>query len=293
MSLDEIPIWIVFVTTCLIVALAIEAGFRFGFSVHSRSEGEKESPVSTIAGSVLGLLAFILAFTFGSVTDRFNTRKELVREEANAINTAYLRSAFLPEPDRTKAADLFREYLDCRLESARVRTFSSLETATTQSLRIHGELWEMAVANARKDMNSDVAALYIEAVNEVINFHALRMAVFLTRIPVGVWSVLYALIALGMFGLGYQTAIGGSKRSKITPVLAFAFAVVIALIASLDRPQHGFITVSHKPLEQVRCMHHIDSRINHNESRNFAVRRVSGEGCKGLAMPIQAPGRTS
>jgi hypothetical protein len=114
--------------------------------------------------------------------------------------------------------------------------------------RIQGRLWDMAVANARKDMNSDVAALYIESLNEVIDIHALRLAVGLqARIPIGIWAVFYGLTILGMMGIGYHTGIAGSKRSMATLILAVSFAMVIAVIASLDRPG-GFIKVTQQPL---------------------------------------------
>lgn len=250
---DHLPVWLLFGITVLIVVASIEGGYRMGVSIHRRKEDEKESSVSTIAASVLGLLAFILAFTFGIVTDRFDARKTLVREEASAIRTAYLRSDFLPQKDRKEACDLFREYVDSRLKAAHTREHILQQEARGESDRIHDRLWAMAVEGARRDMNSDVAALYIEALNTVINLHAQRIAVVQLRIPAGIWGVLYALLILGMLGLGYQTAIAGSRRSWIIPVLALAFSIVVAMIASLDSPYSGFIPVSQQPLEDLRA----------------------------------------
>jgi len=83
----------------------------------------------------------------------------------------------------------------------------------------------------------------------------LRVAVgWQSRIPGGIWLVLYALIILGMIGMGYQTAIAGStRRSWATPVLAVSFSLVMTLIASLDRPQSSFVPVSQQPLENLRA----------------------------------------
>jgi hypothetical protein len=72
------------------------------------------------------------------------------------------------------------------------------------------------------------------------------------RVPGGIWLALYALTVLGMVGMGYQTGIAGSKRSHARPVLALAFALVFALIASLDRPDSGLIKVSQQPLIDAR-----------------------------------------
>ena len=255
MSMDAIPMWVLFAATIIVVVIAIEAGHRLGDAVHRRSEDEKEPPVSAKMAAILGLLAFILVFAFGIVYDRYDNRRELVRNEANAIGTAYLRSDFMSEPDRSKTRKLFREYLDTRIAAAKSRNFDQTQKVLTESNRIQHQLWDMAVVNAFKDMNSDVAALYIDSLNQVIDIHALRVAVGLqARIPAGIWLVLYILVFLGMFGVGYQTAIAGSaRRSWATPILAFAFSLVIVLIVSLDRPQSGFITVSQQPLIDLRA----------------------------------------
>ena len=255
MSMDAIPIWFFFAATIIVVVITIEAGHKLGHAVHRRSEEEKEPPVSAKIAAILGLVAFMLVFTFGIVTNRYDDRKALVRDEANAIGTAYLRSDFMSEPDRGKTKGLFREYLDSRLAAAQSRDLDQMQKALTESNRIQHQLWDMAVVNAFKDMNSDIAALYIDALNKVIDIHALRVAVGMqARIPAGIWLVLYVLVTLGMVGVGYQTAIAGSiKRSWATLILAVSFSLVIALIASLDRPQSGFITVSQQPLVDVRA----------------------------------------
>ena len=255
MSIDAIPIGALFAATIIVVVVAIEAGIRLGHAVLRHSDHEKESPVSAIVGSILGLLAFMLAFTFGIVTDRYDSRRALVREEANAIGTAYLRSDFLAEPDRRESAGLFREYVDLRLAAVQSHDADEVQKALAESSRIQHRLWNIAVVNARKDMKSDIGALYIESLNQVIDIHALRVAVaWQARIPGGIWLVLYLLVVLGMIGVGYQSAIAGStRRSWATPILAFSFSLVIALIASLDHPMSDFIKVSQQPLVDVRA----------------------------------------
>jgi hypothetical protein len=98
-----------------------------------------------------------------------------------------------------------------------------------------------------------VAALYIEALNEVTNVHWLRVAVGVqARIPTPIRLVLLTLVALGMIAVGYQTGITGSRRTWAMLILALSFSLVIALIAELDRPQSGLITVTQRPLEDLR-----------------------------------------
>ena len=57
-------------------------------------------------GSTLGLLAFMLAFTFGMSGTRFDARKQLVLDEASAVLRAYQRAQLLPEPQRSECSRL-------------------------------------------------------------------------------------------------------------------------------------------------------------------------------------------
>lgn len=274
--MDIIPTWAFFVGTVFFVMASIEAGYQFGSAALRRSTDEKESPVSSIAAAVLGLVAFILAFTFGIVSDRYDARRGLVRDEANAIRTAYLRSDFLPEPDRAEAKGLLKEYLEARLTLAQFGNFAQerVDEHSAVVKRAQGCLWNMAVVNARKDMNSDVAALYIESLNDVFAIHALRVAVgFQARVPPGIWGVLFALTILGMAGVGYHTGIAGSKRSMARPILAVAFALVIVLIASLDRPG-GFVKVTQQPLIDLQ---------------SWMSKDVAGAGHSAATSPIPGP----
>jgi hypothetical protein len=254
-AFDAVPPWVLFLGVIVIVVVSIEAGYRLGRYAHKRAEDEKESPVAAIAGSILGLGAFMLAFTFGIVANRYDGKKELVRDEANAIRTTWLRSEFLPESDRAESRKLIRKYLDSRLAFAQSRDFDPerAKGLLAQADEEHARLWEIAVANARKDMNSDVAALYIESLNELFAIHASRVVQGMqARIPIAIWITLLALMSMGMSAVGYQTGIAGSKRSMARPFLAVSFALVMALIADLDLPGGGFIRVPQQPLVDVQ-----------------------------------------
>ena len=253
--MDTLPIGIILLATIIAVLIAIRCGYWLGRAARRHGDGEKLPPVSTIVGAALGLLSFILAFTFGIASGRYDSRKALVRNEANAIGTTWLRADFLPEPDRSRARTLLRAYVDNRLVPVQSRDLGAMKKALAESDRIEDLLWDIAVMNGRRDMNSPVVALYIASMNEVIDLHALRVTLGLqSRIPRGIWIVLYSLILLGMMGVGYMTAMADSTpRSWAPPILAISYSLVIMLILSLDRPLSGFITVSQQPLVNVRA----------------------------------------
>lgn len=153
--MDIILLWVFFGLTIALVMGAIEVGRVFGGRVYRRSKDEKEPTASTFVGTVLGLVAFILAFTFGIVTNRYDDRKALVLEEANAIGTAYLRADFLLDTERSKAKALFREYLDTRIEVVQSFDMARTEKLLMDSAHIQQELWDIAVANSAKDPGGD------------------------------------------------------------------------------------------------------------------------------------------
>jgi hypothetical protein len=245
MSMESIFLIVFFFGTILFVMLSIEVGYRLGQIRQSREE--KEAPVSAIAAAVLGLLAFILAFTFGIASARFEARKELVRDEANKIRSVWLLSDFLPEPDRSEAKGLIREYLEERVAVAQWRELERLQRAIARAERIQTRLWDIAVKDAQN--TPLVAALYVGSLKDMFLVHASRIAVGLeARIPVAIWFALAILTFLGMATVGYQTGIAGSKRTLAMPLLAIAFASVIALIHTLDSPVGGFTIVPQQPL---------------------------------------------
>jgi hypothetical protein len=255
MSMDTIPIGVIFLATMAVVALGIEVGFRVGSVMRRRrSENEKDTQVGIVTNAILTLAGFMLALTFAIAADRMHDRKMLVRDDANAIGTAWLRSDFLPEPDRAESAGLLRRYVDIRLEAVQGKSPDQIQKLLVESQQIHRQVWDMAVKNARKDMNSDVAALYIESLNALIDIHTTRTAIALhAQIPTGIWLILYGLIMVGMMEVGYQTAISGSTRRFLAASsLALSFALVVALIAALDNTQ-GAILAPQGPMIELQA----------------------------------------
>jgi CDP-diglyceride synthetase len=253
LKVDEIPLWLLFIGTTLLVVGAIEVGYLLGKTSRRKSADEKESPVSAIAGTVLALLAFILAFTFGIVSDRYDARRALVREQASAIRTAYSRSDMLPEPGRDASKDLYNEYIATLVKTASSGHLADNAGELSELRTIQGQLWDIAVADVRAGDTTDISANYVESLNDMANVMATRIAVSVqSRMPTGLWAVLYVLIVLGMIAVGYQTAIADSRRTWAMVVMALSFSIVITLIAALDDPERGYIPISQRPLTDLQ-----------------------------------------
>jgi hypothetical protein len=246
MIVDQWPLWLVYLGTVAIAATAIEAGFRLGRSRRNGSNPEKEQPVAAIAASTLGLLGFMLAFTFGLAASRFDDRRLAVLEEANAIGTTYLRAGLLVEPERSECRELLRAYVNARMAAVKPETHRE---AMATSTSIHDALWTQATAAAAADPHSIMTGLFIESLNNVIDLHATRVLFGLrSQIPSSVWVALFSMAALAMGSLGYQEGLAGSRRSLATIALLLTFSAVMLLIADLDRPQEGLLRVGQQSM---------------------------------------------
>ena len=240
--LDLLPIWGVFLATVAVVLLAIDGGFRLGQYQRRRSELEDRPPVAQMVAATLALLAFMLAFTFGLAASRFDVRRGLVIDEANAIGTTYLRAGLFPEPHRSDVRSLLREYVDVRLEAVQP---GKLSQSIGRSEEVHARLWAHAVAVGEKNPGSIVVGLFIASLNEVIDLHAKRLALGVrNRIPGTIWAALYFVAIIGTSVMGYHAGLAGSGRSLALLALVLAFSAVMTLIADLDRPQEGLLRVS-------------------------------------------------
>jgi hypothetical protein len=246
--MKSVPIWLIFVASVVLILLMLEIGYRLGCAPHRRSPKEKETPVGAFAGAMLGLVAFMLGFTFSLTADRYSARKQNVRNEVMAIETAFLRAKFLPEAQRHEARALFVAYVDHIAEPIRADASNTVDLRDTlTSNRWHDRLWAMVDSN----LDSDLGGLYVQSLNKVFELRIERaMLEMAERVKVPIWVTLYLLTCLSVMSVSYQAGIAGSKRSKVGLLLTGCFALVMTLIADLDRVG-GIMRVSHTPFVEL------------------------------------------
>lgn len=247
--LDVVPLWMILPITVVGALLAVEAGYQVAHYRQKHAAEEKESPVGGMVGATLGLLAFMLAFTFGLAGSRFEDRRQVLLSEANAIGTTYLRTAMLPEPMRTDARNLLREYVDLRIEAVQT---GKVDQALARSEELHNRLWSQAIAATEKD-RSPITGLFVQSLNEVIDLHTERVMKGLrSRVPGVIWTVLYVLAFLAMVIMGYHSGLANTRRSLAVIALILGFSSVLYLIIDLDRPGEGTLRVSQQTMIDLR-----------------------------------------
>ncbi len=245
-ALDDLPVVGVFVLFAVVSLAVYEVGFRVGRWWQVRTPGEQEGPTGVLVGSILALLAFLLAITMGMASDRFDTRRGLVLAEANAIGTTYLRAGYLPEPASSEIRNHLREYVPLRIAPSDRAT---LAANIQRSSEVLDELWAVAEEVARSPESNDVTALFIESLNETIDLNTARItAGIYARVPETILWLLIGGSVLTLAMVGYSAGTTGQRSVLSAVVLVLALGAVITLVVDLDRPRDGFIQVSQLPM---------------------------------------------
>jgi hypothetical protein len=208
---------------------------------------EEDAPVNTIVGATLGLLAFILAFTFGMTTSRYDARKHFLLDDVNAIHTAWLRAGMIPEPHQTEVRELLKTYVDLRVKLAK-REISPIE-AIDGSNQIQQEIWAHVKALVDMDhRNGSIVTLFTNSVNTLFEIQTKRItAGLIDRIPPLIWYALFVLVILAMFEVGFL--IGRMEKVNWILILALsmAFSAVILIIVDLDSSK-GSININQQAM---------------------------------------------
>ena len=222
----------------------LESGRRIGLRrVRQESDGAFKG-IGTIEGAVFGLLGLLIAFTFSGAASRFDERRQLVTVEANNISTAWLRIDALPADAQPMMRDLFRQYLDSRLETfRRLPDIAAAKEELAHSVKLQGEIWSHAIVALREPGAERATMLVLPALNQMIDITTTRIMATERHPPMIIFFMLALLAFAGALLAGYATA--GSKTRNWLHSAAFAAVVSITvyIIIDIEYPRLGLIRV--------------------------------------------------
>jgi hypothetical protein len=236
-----------------LLLLVAEVGFRRGRAILTPLEEHAKNPLSTLQGALAGLLSLLLAFSFAMANTRFDERKKLLVEEANAIGTAELRARLLAEPFRTVLSDLFLQYVDTRLRTYDAEPDSpGWREAEAGTERLQQQLWRLAMQSGAKDPNVVPSGLFLTALNEVIDVRDKRDAARANHVPQPTLVLLFVVACFTMGLIGQGCGGGGYRHFSALLVVAAAISLTILVIVDLDRPVSGLIQVRQQNMLDLR-----------------------------------------
>jgi hypothetical protein len=242
-------IWIVL---ALLIGTAVvgEIGCRLGRRWQPRTDAARIGHIRAILGSILGMLALLISFTFAMSVNRYNDRRELVVRDANVLGGLYLQSDFLPDAQRKAFKQLLRQYVDLRAEIVHFHHYGTIQEtgrATAQSDQLHAQMWKL-VKTATSDPSSLQADNLFKGLIDAMSIYRERVFSWESHVPDPViWllllGALIAMAAVGFFG-GLENHRGLPARIAVTLLLCGTIYVVL----DLDKPHQGLMPVSQSPM---------------------------------------------
>ncbi len=241
--------WVLFMIVCTVLITASVLGYRLASSTRINEDRHHHEHITGLREGLFIFLGLLLGFTMAMVLPRFEQRRDLVNEEAGAIETLILRTQILPEPERGKIMGLLREYAVVREGFARNTLLSqaTLNRETQHTKALQEQIWQQVIAVTRDNENA-VMATYMQSANNAFDVADKRLATFEKRVPKTVWLIIFVIEAFQSFVTGYSLNRKFWLSLVVTPLVV---ALVTALIADLDSPRTGLIRIEQTSMERL------------------------------------------
>jgi hypothetical protein len=222
----------------------LEIGHRIGQHRLAVDPEGTRAGTGAVDGAVLALLGLLVAFTFSGAAGRFDARRQMVIDEANAIGTAYLRIDLLPAAEQPTIRQAFRQYLDSRI--AAYRELPDVEAALREyakAVAMQQGIWRQAVAASQGEAAQPIRMLLLPALNEMFDIATTRALTAQLHPPIIIFVMLVGLSLVSALLAGYGMASG--RRRSLIHVIGFAatLSLVVFVILDLEHPRLGLIRI--------------------------------------------------
>ena len=254
--LDNVSLLLVFAAIVAAQLLSIEVGFRLGTVRKGKPNKSQMAQVRAIMGASLGLLAFMLAFSFNTTQQHYEKRVQAYLLEVSAIDSAFRGADLIKRDERAEAKNLLAEFAKLRVQSrhhARANDMEAVVNLIRESERMHDRLWAIAERSMEGEGDGEDTGLFAQAILAMIDAHDARLqTIFFNRVPPIIWLTLFGMAILSMAVMGYQAGLTGTRSSFATWTLAATFAFVMILITDLDRPTMTLFKENHQMMIELQ-----------------------------------------
>jgi hypothetical protein len=202
-----------------------------------RNEAAAAAKFGLVMSGVLGLLALLVGFTFSLALNRFETRRDLIVQEANALDTAYLRTAVLDQPQPLRQQ--IRNYTELRVRMA--ESSRAEERALEPSLAVARRNTWAAAADEARTGGGVLPMFLLTPLNSAFDLRSAQIAEQKAQIPPFVmWALfLYATLSAGLIGfVAFEQAMRTASY-----VFFLLMTLALTLVIDLDQPRIGAIRV--------------------------------------------------
>jgi hypothetical protein len=213
---------------------------------HGHGHEEVETGIGPVNAAIFGLLGLMIAFVFSGAAQRFDERRDLIVQEANAIGTAWLRLDVLPAGAQPELRQMMRDYTDARIAAYRALPDEAAFLAEFErAQQFQGMIWTASVAATLAPGQSTAPAmLLLPALNEMIDITSTREMALRKHPPRIVYVILGGLALVSSLLAGH--AMAGRRQQSMLHLVAYPLiiAVVVNLVINLEHPRLGLVRIN-------------------------------------------------
>lgn len=219
-----------------------ELGRWLGVRARRRGGDAAVAGTGVVEGAVFALLGLLIAFTFSGAASRFDERRKLIVEEANAIGTAYLRLDLLPSAAQADLRESFRRYLDARLAVYRaVPDLAKVKAELARAAGLQQEIWTKSLAATSGVQPATM--LLLPALNEMFDITTTRTMAGQMHPPAIIFFLLCGLALLSALLAGHAASGTAARNWVHMIVFALTLAGAVYVILDIEFPRLGLIRV--------------------------------------------------
>jgi len=239
--LNNVPIYILTPLVFILILLFHWLGQRMKAYLVRKIPDLKEKGAGLTEAAILGVLSILMGFTFSITLSKFETRRELIVQEANDIGTAILRCDLYPDSIRNLLLADFREYVDVRISYYDAgENEEKIREELDKAALISGRIWKRTAASAQDTRFIVRSNQMIPILNDMIDIVTTREATRVSRVPRLILWTLLILVLASAWLLGSDFA-SQAKNRLLLAGYAIVMTMTLNLILELDRPRQGLI----------------------------------------------------
>lgn len=158
---------VLFVVMLVMLAGGVATGAYVVRPLVALSEDERED-FKIVQTATLTLLALLIGFCLSMAVSRYDQRKNLEENEANAIGTEYVRADLAGDVIGAQIKSNLTRYTQLRLADFKTRNPSELASINRDTAAIQSSLWRLAT-QVGVEKPTPMGALVVAGMNDVLN----------------------------------------------------------------------------------------------------------------------------
>ena len=237
-----------FASSLILLNYGRHLGLRY---LRQQKEVANMAGLTTVEGAVFALIGLLLAFTISGALQRFDERRQLVVQEANAASTAYDRLGLFEGDVGRNLQIKLKDYVEARIDLYRMphdfslwrrsELFSPEQQEKTVDLK--NKVWDATVAACPQASFRPACAQALPALTSLFEVARLRLGASEKHPPQIVYVMLFGLGLGGSLLAGFGMAAATARSWIHMLIFAATLTVTLYAVTDMEYPRLGLIRI--------------------------------------------------